>query len=130
MSQLREALDDYLAVRRALGFTLLKAERALRRFVEYAERRGASVITTKLALSWSQQVADADPACWTARLGVVRHFAQHCSTIQPETEIPPRGLLPFRYRRKAPYLYSDNEILRLIEAAKRLPSLTGLRAAT
>jgi integrase/recombinase XerD len=130
MSQLREALDDYLAVRRALGFTLLKAERALRRFVEYAERRGASVITTQLALSWSQQVADADPACWTARLGVVRHFAQYCSTFQPETEIPPRGLLPFRYRRKAPYLYSDNEILRLIEAAKRLLSLTGLRAAT
>lgn len=130
MSPLGQALEDYLTVRRSLGFRLRGVARALRRFVEYAERRGASVITTDLALRWAQEPASADPARWAERLGMVRHFAQYCSTFQATTEVPPKGLLPFRYTRKCPYLYSDSEILRLIEAAKRLPSRTGLRAAT
>ena len=61
---------------------------------------------------------------------MVRCFARHCSALDSRTEVPPEGLLPHRFQRKRPYLYSDIEILRLIEAAKRLPSRTGLRAAT
>jgi integrase len=130
MNPLRQALEEYLSVRRALGFTLCGSARALRRFVEYAEGRGASVITIGLALGWAQEPTKADPAQWARRLAMVRLFAQYCSSFQPHTEVPPKGLLPFRYWRKSPRLYSDGEILRLIEAAKRLPSRTGLRAAT
>ncbi|MDP9120038.1 MAG: tyrosine-type recombinase/integrase [Acidobacteriota bacterium] len=130
MNPLRQALADYLIVRRALGFKLCSDGRALRRFVEYAEGRSASVITTELALGWAQEVTEVDPARWAKRLRMVRQFAQYCSAFQPNTEVPPKGLLPFRYRRQPPYLYSEGEILRLIEAAKRLPSRTGLRAAT
>jgi integrase/recombinase XerD len=130
MSPLRQALEDYISVRQALGFTLQSVARTLRRFVAYAEGLGASIITNKLALDWAQEPAEADPARWARRLGIVRHFAQYCSTFQPLTEVPPKGLLPFRYRRKPPHLYSDSEILQLIEFAKRLPSRSGLRAAT
>lgn len=130
MSPLRQALEEYLAVRRALGFKLREAGRALRLFVEFAEEKGASFITTELALSWAQQPSEADPAYWTSRLGMVRCFARYCSTLDSRTELPPEGLLPHRFRRKPPYLYSDAQILRLIAAAERLPSRTGLRAAT
>jgi integrase len=61
---------------------------------------------------------------------MVRVFARYCCAIDPRTEVPPAGLLPHRYRRKPPYLYTDTEIARLIAAAGRLPSPTGLRAAT
>ena len=130
MSSLRQALEEYLTVRRALGFKMQDAGIALRRFVEFAEEKGASFITTDLALSWAQQPTEADPAYWTSRLGIVRCFARYCRALDSRTEVPPEGLLPHQFRRKPPYLYSDIEILRLIEGAERLPSRTGLRAAT
>jgi integrase len=137
MSPLRQTLEEYLAVRRALGFALRCPGGALRRFVEFAERQGAAFITTELALSWAQQPTAADPSQWANRLGMVRRFAQHCAAVDPRTEVPPQALLPHRFQRKSPYLYSDDEILRLLAAAKRLPSVVGscrkppaLRAAT
>jgi integrase len=130
MSSLHEALQEYLAVRRALGFQLKKVEGTLRRFVEFAEAEGAGFITTELALRWAQAPAPATPAYQAARLSMVRLFARHCSSLDPRTEVPPADLLPHKVRRQAPYLYSDTEIVRLIEAARQLPSRTGLRAAT
>jgi integrase/recombinase XerD len=76
------------------------------------------------------QPAEAQPAQWANRLGMVRRFAQHCSAIDPRTIVPPLDLLPYRYRRRAPYLYRDEQIARLLQAARRLPSATGLRSCT
>jgi len=61
---------------------------------------------------------------------MVRLFAQYHSATDPRTEIPPRDLLPYTYRRKAPYIYTDKEIEQLINVAEKLPSPTGLRAKT
>jgi integrase/recombinase XerD len=128
MSPLREALEDYLAVRRALGFKLREPGSALLRFIEFAEAQGASVITTRLALLWVQQ--SDKPTTWPRRLGMVRLFARHCAGVNPKAEVPPQGLFPSLYRRKPPYLYSNAEILQLLEAAKNLRSRSGLRAPT
>jgi integrase len=128
MSLLREALEEYLALRRALGFKLCEPGHALPQFVDFAEAQGTSVITTELALLWAQQ--STKPTTWPRRLGMVRLFAQHCAGLDPQTEVPPKGLLACQVRRKRPYLYSDAEILRLLEAAKSLRSRSGLRAPT
>jgi integrase len=61
---------------------------------------------------------------------MVRGFAKWVSAIDPRTEVPPEGLLPCQYRRKPPYIYSDDEIDRIIRAAQKLPSSMGLRAVT
>ncbi len=130
MKNLRKALEEYLAVRRALGFKLTAAGYVLPDFLSFLHRQGASHITTKLALRWARQPVTVAPAYWAQRLGLVRRFAQYQAAIDPRTEIPPQGLLPDRYIRKPPYLYSHREIVRLIEAAKGLPSATGLRPWT
>ncbi len=130
MSALQTALDEYLAVRRALGVKLRLPGRLLQRFIVFAEREGATFITTELALRWATQPADAQPAQWANRLAMVRRFAQHCAAMEPRTEVPPPDLLPHRFRRQAPYLYTDEELRRLIQAAKQLPGLTGLRPQT
>ena len=117
-------------MRRALGVKLRLARRLLQRFVAFAEREGATFITTDLALRWATQPADAQPAQWANRLAMVRRFAQHCSAMEPRTEVPPPDLLPHRFRRQPPYLYTDEELRRLIQAAKQLPGLTGLRPQT
>lgn len=130
MSALQLALDEYLALRHALGHKLRLPGRLLQRFVDFADHAGAAYITIELALGWATQPADAQPAQWANRLGMVRRFARYCSATEPRTIVPPPDLLPHRYRRPPPYIYRDEEIVRLLEAAKQLPPASGLRPQT
>lgn len=131
MSVLRRGLEDYLALRRAFGFKLERAAHLLPDFIDYLELRCAPAITTELALKWAKQPLSGHPAWWAQRLAIVRCFAKHLSALDPRTEIPPRDLLPTRARRATPYLYSDQEITELIEAARsRLSPLRGQTYAT
>jgi integrase len=130
MTTLRKAVHEYLALRRSLGFTLHKAGRALPAFVTFMEQQRASVITSQLALTWAQQPTTVQPAEWACRLSIVRGFARHRSATDPRTQIPAEGLLPYRPKRARPYLYSDEEIRRLLHAALALPGNGGLRPWT
>jgi integrase/recombinase XerD len=130
MTRLREAVREYLNLRRSLGFRLHKAGKQLPAFVKFLEAHGASYITTKLALSWAQQPSTVQPAEWTQRLSIVRAFARHRSATDPRTQIPPEGLLPYRPKRAHPYLYSSKEIRCLLRAALSLPARGGLRPWT
>jgi len=127
MSTLQTALDDYLALRRALGFELRSQGRHLQRFVAFAQAANAAYITTELALQWATQSTNAQPAQWANRLGMVRRFAQYCSSIDPRTMVPPPDLLPYRLARPSPYIYRDEQIAQLIQAARALPPRAGLR---
>ena len=130
MTTLRAAVQEYLTLRRALGFKLREAGKALLEFVRFLEQHRAFYITTQLALSWAQQPSTVQPAEWARRLSVVRAFARHRSATDPRTEIPPDGLLPYRPKRARPYLYSDDEIRGLLRAALELPGRGGLRPWT
>lgn len=130
MKTLRQHLQQYLQLRRRLGFKLRDAGSMLSKFVRFAQRQHATFVTTQLALRWATQPVDCHPALWTTRLSRVRQFARYVSAVDPRTEIPPHGLLPHRYRRKPPYLYSDQEVRALIAAAQQLPSPRHLRGAT
>jgi integrase/recombinase XerD len=130
MSTLVQELDRYLAIRRSLGYDLSTSARVLRRFVAFACGNGAKYITTNLFLAWQAEFGEANQRTWSARLGMVRQFAQWLSGIDPRNEVPPKGLIPGRYRRSRPYIYSDQEIVQIIEEAARLPSVHGIRALT
>jgi integrase len=130
MSKLRKASEQYVELRRKLGAKLHGVDSALRSFVAFAEREHARYITTDLALRWAKQPRHVQPATWAARLQIVRRFAVWLSATDPRTEVPPDGLLPYRYRRKPPYIYSDGEITKLVQAASRLPSPKGLKGPT
>lgn len=121
MNTLHRSLQDYLALRRGLGFKMHDAARLLPRFVSFLQARQEPHITAQSALEWAQQ-ADVQPAEWARRLGFVRGFARYCSTADPQTEVPPVHLLPHRSTRARPYLYSDEEVRRLLEVALQLPT--------
>ena len=106
MNELGLALDSYLAVRRALGFKLDRAEYELGKFVEYARQRHFSIVTTALALDWATQSNNA-----------VRGFARYLHASDPRHEVPPVKLIPYHTFRHEPYIYSDKEVTALIEAA-------------
>jgi integrase/recombinase XerD len=130
VNPLEQALTDYLSIRRRLGFQLREPETSLRNFVAFLQVEGASYITRELALRWAIQPMKVQPATWTWRLGMVRRFAVWHSAAEPRTEIPPAGLLPHRYRRKPPHIYSEEEIEKLLRRTQQLPSAKGLRDRT
>jgi integrase len=127
MSSLRSHLHDYLRIRRRLGFELKATEQHLESFVAFCEQAGASRITTELALAWARIPVHAHPHQWRQRLGMVRGFARYVATIDPDSEVPAKDLLPARRQRVAPYIYSPAEIDALLDAARRLTP--ALRAA-
>ena len=128
MTGIRQAIGDYLAVRRAMGYKLEDHGRLLAGFASFLEAAGAVTVTASLALDWATLPADALPSWHAARLRVVRGFARHLQALDPATEVPPAGLLAGRNRRAVPCLYSDAEVATLMAATASLRP--ALHAAT
>ena len=141
MTVLEQHLDEYLQLRRSLGHKLADAHRLLPRFVTYLDQRDIEFVTVEAALGWSLErpvpVGSVVPA---HRMVAARGFARYLSGIDPRTEIPPAGTIrrPKRWRR--PFIYTDGDVLALIEQANALipqplrsatyQTLIGLLAAT
>jgi integrase len=139
MSQLHTSVDEYLAVRRALGYKLEEHGRLLPDFIDYLERIGACAVTIEAALVWATRPQGVQPFRWKQRLSVVRGFARWLQPIDPVTQVPPADLLAYRRERPTPYLFSATEIARLVAATDTLRrplralthrTLFGLVAAT
>jgi site-specific recombinase XerD len=134
MKSLTQSLEEYLALRRGLGFKLKQDGRLLSQFLSFLDGENSSHITTELSLQWAVKPSNAQPCHWARRLRTVRLFAAYRSATDPRTEVPPTKLLPNTYRRTVPYIYTDEQIMRLIAAARKLPSTVpgtmGLRAQT
>ena len=62
MTTLRQAVQEYVRMRRDLGFKLHEAGKGLLAFVTFMEQHRASYITQALALAWAQQPANVQPA--------------------------------------------------------------------
>ncbi|MFV0301993.1 MAG: integrase, partial [Paracoccus sp. (in: a-proteobacteria)] len=77
MSQLRNALADYLTMRRALGYKMDKAERLVGQFVAFAEDRGETHVRIETALAWATRPEGAAAIWISRRLAEARLFARH-----------------------------------------------------
>jgi len=90
MSALRKALQEYLALRRGLGFKCTPVL-CWPRFVAFMKEHQALHITTRLALEWVQQAKTVQPAERARRLCFVRGFARYRSATDPLTEVRRRS---------------------------------------
>ncbi len=129
MKQLTTALREYLKVRRSFGYRLRNTEGYLKNFIAFLRNRNCSFITVRLALQWATLPQYATRTCWAIRLSIVRLFAQYLAAKDHRTEIPPLHLLSEKSHRVTPYIYSNKELLQLLEALQSLPS-KGLRRHT
>jgi integrase/recombinase XerD len=130
MTTLRTHLENYLKLRRGLGFKLRVTGILLSGFVRFAERRRASFISTKLALEWATRLSHIQPTQKARRLAVVRRFASYLSASEPRTEVPPKRLLGCQSRRRQPFLYRPEDIARLMEVAGQIYGDSPLKATT
>ena len=122
MIALEDRLAGYLAMRRALGYKLARAEKLLAQFLAWLDERDQTVITTALALEWAT-LPPATGSNWHRhRLTVIRGFAAHLHALDPAHEVPPAELLPVRQLRAVPYLYTEREVRALMDAAGVIPT--------
>jgi integrase len=128
MTALRNALADYLDLRRSLGFGLVRDAKLLAQFLDYLDEQHIATVTTDAAVAWARLPADGSPGWWGMRLRVVRAFAAYLHTIDPAVQVPPRGVLPGQPRRAVPYLYSPADLAALFAQTQHLR--TPLRTAT
>jgi integrase len=138
---LHDDLDAYLIARRQLGFQLKTTEYLLRQFCDWLADRGSTeVFTIDQAVQWATQPPDARPVWWSQRLTAVRPFAAYLNAAGAQAPIIPKGLLPVRTTRCAPYIYSQSDLDRLLDGcssffrtvrvAATMRTIIGLLAAT
>lgn len=128
MNALHDRVEDYLVIRRALGFKLRGHERLLNDFVDHLERAETSTITIDLAVEWAVTWPGVQPHRWKQRLSAARGFARYLQGLDPTVQVPPADLLPYRHHRRTPFLYTDSEIAAVLAEAGTLVPL--LRAVT
>ena len=130
MTTLTTRVDDYIGIRRSLGYDLTGTEKVLRRFAAFADQQEEDRITVDLILRWKAAFGTASNDTWSVRLRMVRLFATWLRDLDARTEVPPEGLISGKPRRARPHIYSDAEITRIVTGAAALPSRGGLRGAT
>jgi integrase len=124
-------VEEYLSVRRGLGFALETPAWLLRDFARYADAVGhQGPLSTELAVRWALASRSSDPAQAVRRLGAVRQFARYRALLDPATEVPPPGLLGRLPRRPQPHIYSEVELAALLDQASLLRPRRGLRPRT
>ena len=128
---MRAAVEEYLAVRRKLGFALHIEGLELGRFARFADEVGhVGPITTEIAVRWATLPAGASRLYHARRLDLVRRLSRYRAASEPENEIPLEGLLGPSYGRREPHIYSDSEITELLSLASQLGPSGGLRPCT
>ncbi|MEE8304192.1 MAG: tyrosine-type recombinase/integrase [Candidatus Tectomicrobia bacterium] len=123
-----QAVDTYLAVRRAADFKLNAVERYLRNFAQFATAKGDTHVVTQTAIAWAEKGAS-EPQRHN-RLSVVIRFARFSHAEDPRHEIPPERVFCGRRRQLTPYLFSDEDIQALLTQAVRLGPPDSLRPHT
>ena len=82
-SALRQRAEEYLKMRRSLGYKLLRQGPVLLDFIGYLEHTGASTVTTEAAVAWATQPAGAAPIWWKRRV-------RWCEACPPPQDTRPR----------------------------------------
>ena len=122
------AIETYLALRRATGFAMSNAEYLLRSFATFAAERGQTHVETQTAIDWAALGPTA--AQRDARLKALCRFVRHVQVEDAKHELPPANHFGARKRRRTPHIYAADEIGRPVEAALRLRPKDGLRPQT
>src|SRR5271165_7171018 len=111
---LHERAEEYLRLRRALGFRLRHEGYILPQFAGYLEQHGAATVTAEHAIAWAQLPQGVHPVTWTHRLSAVRGFATWLRTVDPATEIPPKGVFPGQGKRPAPFIFTSEDLAAVV----------------
>lgn len=115
---LTQAVESYLALRRATGFAFRSEGSLLESFAAFSEAAGKHYVCSETAIQWAGSAPSVPQRA--RRLGQVIRFARHIRAEDTQHEIPPPVFGSEKRPRPVPYIFSRDEILRLVQAASEL----------
>ena len=129
---MQSRVEEYLAERRRLGFTLATTSLYLTSFARFVDQAGhTGPLTSEIILAWARsETSSATPSTWGKRLGNIRRFLNHCAQTDGQTEVPDADVFGRLRGRPTPHIYTEVEIAEMLAAARRLPPARTLRPAT
>lgn len=123
-----KAVESYLALRRAAGFTLSNTEYLVRSFAVFATDKQQMHIRIATVIEWASQAKSI--AQRHTRYQTICLLARYLRIEESRHESLPSNHFGYRKTRRVPHIYSHDEIERLVLAATRLPSSDSLRPKT
>jgi integrase len=131
--KMQTMVENYLAERRRLGFSLRSPGLALTSFARHVDNVGyRGPLTVEVMVDWARhdRRQRGTPGTWARRLKLLRPFARYLRQFEPRTEVPDESVFGPIQERLAPHIYREQEIFDLLAAARTLAPLGGLRPAT
>jgi integrase/recombinase XerD len=125
---LMTCVKRYIALRRKLGYDLLQTDRLLKAYAQFAKVHGDTHVRVSTAVAWA--TAASTPGTRYVRLNAVVLLARFLHAEDAGHEVPPSRLFPPPQGRLMPYIYSADELSRIVAAAAKLPRTYALRRAT
>jgi integrase/recombinase XerD len=121
-------VERYVSLRQALGFKLHEASRNLCAFARFAAERGETKIRAETAVAWAAEANS--PNTRHVRLRDVALLARFLHAEDSAHEVPSLILFPEHIVRSPPYIYTSEEVTRIVAAASRLRRGYPLRRQT
>ena len=130
------AVEAYLSLRRAIGYSMRDADRILRSYGRFADARNEHLVSVETIHAWARRARS--PERREALVRKVALLARHLHAEDPRHEIPTyRVFAGNPFRRPEPFIFARAQIAALVSAARRftpngkmLATLIGLLAAT
>jgi integrase len=125
--------ENYLNERRRLGFGLRNPGYAVISFARYIDSLNSQEpLTVEIMVDWARQDKgnSGKPSTWARRLKILRSFCRYLQQFEPRTEVPDDSIFGRIGQRLAPHIYSEQEIIDLLAAARHLGPSPGLRGVT
>lgn len=112
---LAQAVESYLKVRHACGFELKSEGNLLRSFAIFSDARGKHYVCSETAIEWAGLARSVHQRA--RRLGQVIRFARYVRAEDQSHELPPAVFGGENRPRPIPYIFSQENIQRLVQAA-------------
>lgn len=129
-NRITKQLKDYLEYKRSLGFKLIHEATVLERFAAYTRSINYDgPLKTDLVLSWVATGVQTDKTMGR-KIEVLRPFSKYIHCFDPESEIINSLIYKNVHERPIPYIYSESDVLRLMEECNHLYSPDGIRSYT
>jgi site-specific recombinase XerD len=109
---LTQAVESYLAVRRAAGFALRCQGSYLKSFAAFSGARKQHYVSTDIAIEWAGLAPSVPQRA--RRLGIVIRFARYLRTEDVRHEVPPAVFGRDRRSRPTPYILTEKQIQQLV----------------
>jgi len=131
LKTMKERVQEYLSYRRSLGFKHLIDGQQLLRFANYVDSKNYyGPITEQIAVEWAKSSKKSSRLTWAGRLEIVSRLAKHLCIVEPGTQIPPKGLFGQSRRRIKPYIFTLEEIQKILQEVKNLIPKNSFRQIT